>query len=136
MMKIVVDTNIMFTFFWERSFTRGLLLNQNLELVAPVFALEEINEHSAEIIEKTGISEELFVELKTKLGILVEFIPLEEYSKFLNQASSIPDKDDVDFVALALKTGAPVWSNDPHFKKQSLVETFTTGELIKKLEYE
>mgnify|MGYP001595203714 CR=1 FL=1 len=42
-MKFVVDTNILFTFLWKDSFTKGILLDQELEFFAPEYALEEIN---------------------------------------------------------------------------------------------
>ncbi len=117
MNKFVVDTNVLFTFFWEGSFTKGLLMDPNLEFFAPEFALEEINEHCNEILEKTRISPEKFKDLRRELCVLVEFIPLQEYSNFLKQAPNIPDKDDTDFIALALKLKCPVWSNDSHLKQ-------------------
>jgi len=128
--KFVVDTNVLFTFFWPGSFTKGLLVDQDLEFFAPELALREINEHREEILKKTGISSKEFEMLRRDLGIFVEFIPLEEYSEFLQQASSIPDKDDVDFVALALKLNLPIWSNDEELKRQSLVKVLSTKELI------
>jgi predicted nucleic acid-binding protein len=129
-MKFVVDTNVLFTFFWKESFTKGVLVDQDLEFFAPEFALREINEHRNEILEKTGISLEEFKKLRTDIAICVEFIPLEEYSEFLQRASSIPDPDDVDFIALALKLDLPIWSNDSHLKEQSKVKVFSTKELI------
>lgn len=135
-MRFVVDTNVLFTFFWKGSFTKGLLVDQDLEFFAPEFALQEINMHRNEILEKTGISPEKFRESKRDMAIFVEFVPLEEYSKFLKQAAPIPDKDDIDFVALALKLNLPIWSNDPHLKQQSQVKVFTTRELLEKLECE
>jgi predicted nucleic acid-binding protein len=89
-MDFVVDTNVLFTFFWERSFTRKLLVKQELDLFSPEFALEEINSHCDEILKKTDISLEEFKKLRKELAILVEFIPLEEYSSFMEKASAIP----------------------------------------------
>lgn len=43
--KFVVDTNVMFTYFWPGSFTKGLLVDQDLKFFAPELALLEINEH-------------------------------------------------------------------------------------------
>lgn len=129
-MKFVVDTNVLFTFFWKESFTKGILIDQDLEFFAPEFALREVNEHRDEILKKTGISPEEFKRLRTDLAICVEFIPLEEYSEFLQRASSIPDPNDVDFIALALKLDLPIWSNDPHLKEQLEVKVFSTKELI------
>ena len=129
-MDFVVDTNVLFTFFWEGSSTRKLLVKQELDLFSPEFALEEINSHCDEILKKTGISLEEFKRLRRELAILVEFIPLEEYSSFMEKASAIPDPDDVDFVALALKLDCPIWSNDKELKQQTVVKVFSTSDLI------
>ncbi|MBI2043295.1 hypothetical protein HYT25_02820 [Candidatus Pacearchaeota archaeon] len=132
-MKFVVDTNVLFTFFWDNSFTRGILLDQDFEFFAPEYALEEINDKTNEIIRKTGISHDKFKELRTDLAICVEFIPTGEYSDFLQKVSDIPDKNDADFVALALKLKLPLWSNDKQLKKQSLVKVYSTKEILKLL---
>jgi|SRR3989338_938524 len=137
-MKFVVDTNVLFTFFWKNSFTKGLLVDQDLEFFAPEFALEEINKYSDEILRKTGISLEKFKELRTDLAIFVEFIPLEEYKQFLPEALSLIPlyPNDADFLALALKLTLPIWSNDPHLKRQSKAKVYSTSELLKELKLE
>lgn len=33
-MKFVVDTNILFTFFWKNSFTKGILVDQDFDFIA------------------------------------------------------------------------------------------------------
>ena len=129
-MDFVVDTNVLFTFFWEGSFTRKLLVKQELDLFSPEFALDEINSHCDEILKKTGISLEEFKRLRRELAILVEFIPLEEYSSFMKEALAIPDPDDIDFTALALKRDCPLWSNDKELKQQTVVKVFSTSDLI------
>lgn len=135
-MKFVVDTNILFTFFWQNSFTKGILIDQDFKFFAPEYALQEINNHKNEIIIKTGISEENLEELRRDLAACVDFIPTEEYKEFLMKANSlIPEyKDDIDFLALALKLNLPIWSNDHHLKKQSEVKVYTTKEFIDLLE--
>jgi predicted nucleic acid-binding protein len=40
------------------------------------------------------------------------------------------DPNDSVFIALALKQGAPVWSLDGHFKRQSRVGAFTSSDLL------
>jgi len=132
-LEFVADTNILFTFFWEGSFSRKLLIKQELDFFSPELALEEVNGHSDEIRKKTGISPGEFTELRRELAIFVEFIPLEEYASLLHEASIISDKDDIDFIALALKLNCPIWSNDRHFKEQSLVRVFSTSELVEYL---
>ena len=134
-MKFVVDTNILFTFFWKDSFTKGLLVDQDLELFSPELALAEVNRHEKDILKKTGISAKTFKLLRKDIGIFVEFIPLDEYKEFLTKAPSlIPDNpDDLDFLALALKLKLPAWPNDPDLKRQSEIKVLSTPELVKLL---
>jgi len=134
-MKFVVDTNVLFTFFWKDSFTKGLLVDQDLEYFAPEYALEEINKHIEEILQKTSISEKEFKILRTDLAIFVDFIPLDDYTEFLPEALSLIPQypNDIDFLALALKLKLQIWSNDPHLKQQSKVKVFTTSELLNEL---
>lgn len=135
-MKFVVDTNILYTFFWEYSLTHKVLLRQDLELFAPEFALEEINLHKQDILKKTKISKEKFKELKTDLAIAVIFLPIEKYNDQFNSAKKIsPDPDDIDFFAIALKLELPIWSNDALLKKQNAVNVFSTLDLLKKTEF-
>src|SRR3989344_316680 len=130
-MEFVVDTNILFTIFWKDSFTKGILIDQDFDFISPEYALSELKKHSDEICSKTRISQKEFKELLRELAIFVDFRELKEYSKFLHKSDLIPDKDDIDFIALALKHNCPIWSNDPHLKQQSLIKVYTTDELIK-----
>ena len=66
----------------------------------------------------------------TNVLFIVEFIPLEEYSSFMKEALAIPDPDDIDFTALALKLDCPLWSNDKELKQQTVVKVFSTSDLI------
>ena len=130
-MKLVTDTNILFTFFWKNSYTRKLFINQDLELISPEFALEEIKKYSEEIIRRAKISKKEFQDIRKELALMVEFIPLKEYSEYLKKASEISyDKDDVDFIALALKLKSPIWSNDKEFKKQNKIKVYSTLEVL------
>jgi len=40
------------------------------------------------------------------------------------------DIDDSFFVALAMSLNCPIWSNDTHMKKQSVVKVYTTNEIM------
>ena len=135
-MKLVVDTNILYTFFWKNSLTHKILLRQDLELFSPEFALQEINSHKQDILKKTNLSEEKFKELKLDLSIAVEFLPIEKYKDLFDSAKKIsPDPNDIDFFALALKLSLPIWSNDSILKKQNEVNVFSTMDLLKKTEF-
>ncbi len=135
-MELVVDTNILYTFFWKNSFARKFLMKMSLELYSPEFALVEINKHESDILEKTGISHKEFKELKGELAIAVNFVPLDEYESLLKSALSFsPDPNDIDFFALAMKLKLQLWSNDPALKKQNKVEVFSTSDLLNKPEF-
>lgn len=135
-MELVVDTNVLYTYFWKGSFARRVLMRMGLKLFSPEFALEEINAHESDIAKKTGLSSDEFKLLRKDLAIAVGFIPIEEYREFLSEALSIaPDSNDVDFLALALKLKLPLWSNDALLKKQKSVRVFSTPDLLNKPEF-
>jgi len=130
-MKFIIDTNVLFTYFWENSITRKLIMLNDFELFAPEFALEEINKHKPDIIKKTKISEKDFQVLKLDLAISVRFMPIDDYRDFLKDALEIsPDSNDIDFFALALKMDLPLWSNDSLLKKQGEVKVLNTKEIL------
>jgi predicted nucleic acid-binding protein len=55
----------------------------------------------------------------------------EEYQKEMQEIiKSIPDKKDVEYLALALKEKVPLWSNDKELKKQSYVMVLSTREIL------
>ena len=47
------------------------------------------------------------------LNEIITIIPLEEFSRYLDEAEKIsPDPDDIIYFALALKLKCGLWSND------------------------
>lgn len=133
-MRLVADTNILFSFFWKKSLSRKILSSGAAELFSPEFALEEINAYESEIRRKTGLSKEEFRESRKELALLVGFVPVEEYRRFFKSLLSVPDKDDIDFLALALHIGCPIWSQDKALKRQGAVTVYSTAELLPKLQ--
>jgi predicted nucleic acid-binding protein len=139
-MKLVADSNVLFTYFWKDSVFRSLCHKLKLTLFSPEYALEEINQHAKEIMEKSGLLGKDFSLIKEKLVLTVNFIPLTEYSGSLTNASSLINglqKDitddlmkDIDFIALALKLNCPIWSNDKLLKRQSKVLVLSTKDII------
>ncbi len=139
-MDLVVDSNVLFTFFWKNSTFRKISTIQELELFVPLYALEEIDKYATYIITKTELSNEEFKQLKKELAIIIRFISEKEYKSFINKADSLikslPKDDylelshDIDFFALALKLKCPIWSNDKLLKKQSKVKILNTKDII------
>lgn len=142
-MKLVIDSNILFTFFWKNSILRDILSKKNIQLYAPEYALEEIDKYKEEIRRKTKITQEEFKEIKAELKIRIQFIALGEYRDFLKEIK-LPKEttrgkneeilNDIDFLALAIKFEYPLWSNDHLLKKQKQVTVITTKEIIEILD--
>lgn len=133
-MKLVIDAGIVFTALTGLGVTKKILFLKDLELYSPKQLLEEINEHKPRILELSSLPPDRITELLKLIEDKIAFIPEESFESFLEQAnSSILDKEDTTYLALALSKGISVWSNDKHFKKQSLAKVFNTKELVEKL---
>ena len=137
-MKLVVDSNVLFSFFWKKSIFENVSAMPHVQLFTPEFALEEIREHREELQKKTKISRQGFSEILEELMQRVEFVPLKEYDSLFPKTKAIAkhlsDKEefikDIDFVSLALKLNCPLWSNDRLLKKQSQITVISTREII------
>lgn len=131
-MKLVVDTNVLFSFFWKNSILNKILLDQDLLLFAPEFALEEIKKYEGLIIKKTNLTKKEFDFLREELAIAIEFVPIEEYQDCLKEAIKIsPDINDIDFFALSIKLKISLWSNDKLLKNQKKLRVLNTKEVFK-----
>ncbi len=130
-MRIAVDTNILFSFFWQESLTRRLLITSNFELISPEIALKELEKHSKEICDKLKINKENFNKQFKELRKTINFVNKREYSNFIKEAEEFfPDKNDADFFALCLKNECLLWSNDALLKKQEKIKVLSTKEII------
>ena len=137
-MRLVLDTNILFSFFWKSSTSKGIMNRDDLVLVAPEIALKEIEKYADEIKRKTKISDKEFDQIKKELNEKVRFLPLEYYEEKMLFCFDFIEKlerkeeflEDIDFLALALKLQCFLWSNDKLLKKQEEVIVLNTAELI------
>jgi len=130
----VIDTNVLFSFFKRDSTTRRLILCISLDtpIYAPEYLLDELRSYSTLIRRKAHLTHEDFERVLTLLRKYVTFIDYESYADFLDIAIRItPDPKDVDFVALALKLNAILWSNDKGLKSVPVLEVLNTREIIK-----
>jgi predicted nucleic acid-binding protein len=130
-MKFVSDANILFSLAKPLTTASQLVSLHKLKLFSPSFAFGELSKHRQEIELKTGLS---FKEVSTSLKQRILFINEKEFSSQFNKFKEFIDSKDVPYLALASSMGIPVWSNDHHLKQQSIVEVFTTEDLIEALE--
>jgi len=133
-MELVIDAGIIFTGLTGFGITKKILFLKELKLYSPKQLLEELNEHKPRILKLSSLSSDEVEELLKLIKERISFVPEKSFESFLKQTnSSIPDKEDTSYFALALSKAIPIWSNDEHFKKQSLAEVFNTKELVEKL---
>ncbi len=138
-MRVVVDSNILFTFFWKDSAFNQLCKQKYLQLLSPEYALEEINKYKEEIIDKVKISKIEFEKIRLELVNRVDFIKLDNYSSEFNNIKKLAETfkekydevlRDIDFLALALKLNIPLWTHDKLLKEQEKIKILTTKDVI------
>lgn len=130
-MKLVADTNVLFGFFLNSSFSKRFLSNTKIEIISSEKAIDELRKYSKLIIEKTNLNKNSFEKELDALKKIVKFENKKKYLQYLTEAEKIsPDKDDSDFLALCLKHSCFLWSNDLLLKSQNKVKVLTTKEII------
>ena len=134
-MELIIDATVLFTGLIGTGITKDIIFSDAVKLYAPEYLFDEFVKHKSRIKELSGFSEQELNELFNKLESRIIIVPKDRFEEFLVEANSlISDKDDTEYLALSLSMNkTPVWSNDPHFKKQSVVKVFMTSELVKYL---
>ncbi len=134
-MELIIDASILFCALIGKGVTKEIIFSTAIELFSPKNLFDELEEHNSRIKELSNLSSDEFTSLLGELCRKINIKPLSSYEKFLKQSNSlISDTDDTEYLALSLALNKmPVWSNDPHFKQQSLAKVFNTEELVKHL---
>ncbi len=137
-MKLIIDTNILISAIIKNSVTRKILLSPYFEFCVPEFTFIELDRHFELLKNKTGLSE---TNLKSVIKIITENIDVIPKSKFQTHTSIAfdemknIDEFDTPFLALALSfNNDGIWSDDKHFKKQKLVQVWTTRDMLDNME--
>lgn len=131
-MDLVVDATIVFTGIIGTGVTKEIIFSKSVKLHCPEALFNEVEEHKSRIKFLSGLSSSEIEELLGKLKSTIKPFPMSKYEPFLGEANKlISDSNDTEYLALSLSMNkCPIWSNDPHFKEQSLVKVFTTDELV------
>ncbi len=142
-MRLVIDANILFTYFWPGSALQQLLARE-IHIYSPSFAIQEIKKHKKDIIQRTRNTDKTFQKLIKEMKLQIEFIPYSDYELFMAQVYAFiqhfppPEQDkflkDADYLALALRQRCSLfWTNDFFLKKQKGVEIITTQDILEAL---
>lgn len=133
-MKIVVDSNRVFSAFIKAGVTRRILFTTNNEFFAPEELLGEIGKYKGYIIKKGNLNEEKFEELYLKLVTTVKFLSTDTYKEHFSKALEVMkdiDRKDAPFLAIGLAINADgIWTGDPHLRQQNLVRVFSIKDLM------
>lgn len=131
---MIIDNNILFSLMKPDSSASKIFELRPFKFVAPEFIKSELDEHKEECMRKSGLAKQEFEARRADVEVKIRFISVDAYKKFLKKAvKMVDDSDDAPYIALALALRTPIWSNDPDLKEQSLVDVFTTKELIELL---
>ena len=108
------------------------------ELATTEATVREVIEYIPELAKKPKVREAGITEADLYFALVVAPLTIytrefyEEKRGAAHKRIGERDPDDVDLLALALKLGAPVWTNDQHFRDTG-VKWFTTARLLRHL---
>ncbi len=133
-MKLIVDTNRIIAALVKDSFSRRLLRSDCFQFYTIAQVREEISKYEYELLPKARVSASSFRALLNTFLERVSFVDDARIQQFMPQARAVLDPidpKDTPFLAAALAIGAGgIWSHDPHFTKQNLVNVFNTDDLL------
>jgi predicted nucleic acid-binding protein len=125
--KLVIDTSVFIRLLKPESYTRGLFYR--ITAVITPYLIYEIYKHKRRISKFTEIPEEDILKV---VGYLLEFCEIcseVEYFDKWDEAYEIAknfDLKDTPFIALSLKLGIPIWTND----KKMIVHGLKSGKYL------
>ncbi len=128
-MKLIADANILFSLVKPGSVTEELVSEFNLQLFSVDYVLFELEVHEKILLKKSGLQN--FAQVTELLQKRVTFVRVSDLKRELAEVQEIvSDENDLVYFALARKLNYIIWSNDKHFKEQSVFDVVTTKELI------
>jgi predicted nucleic acid-binding protein len=132
-MQIVIDANVLFSALIKDSFTRQAILTYDGFFLFPSYIFEEMEEHKAELMEKSNMTTEEFNMLLQIILTKVMIVPNEVLDQHFKESMNIVkliDPDDAPFIACALAyPGSIFWSDDKRLKRQTKVKVVNSKEI-------
>ena len=133
-MKVVVDANRVYSAVLRDGTTRRILFSTAAELFAPALLRKEIVRHAPELARRSGLAP---VDLRKLLDkVFSEILWVDEPALLphlakAEKALARRDPTDVPYLAAALAIEADaIWSHDPDFDEQDLVDRIENHELV------
>jgi predicted nucleic acid-binding protein len=132
-MKIILDSNILFSAIIRNSITREIILDYDGLFLIPEHIIIETYKHKNMLIEKSGLTNQEFDLVLN--GLLSKTLVVEKSVLLRNKKEALEvlkniDTNDTMFFACALAYPDPViWSDDKALKKQTRVKILNTKEI-------
>jgi len=134
-MKIVLDANILMSALIKDSFTREFIVKSDHLFFVPETVFKTLLKYKQLVLKKTNADSGNLDSLIKELFRYIKILDLKGFENELNRAEDVMgdiDVEDAVFVACALSIpDSVIWSNDKHLKKQSLVQVYTTKEILR-----
>ena len=131
--KVVIDdANVLLSALSQKAASKVFLYD--IEIITTSHTIAEVNEYLPRFSQKYKVP--LMLLRRTMDMMPVKIKQRLFYAESLEQAEKLigyRDPEDVDILALALKTNAPIWTNDKDFKKLG-VKVIPTAKLLSLLE--
>ncbi len=145
-MKIVVDTNIIFSGLLSPNGTiSDLLLNSSntFDFYSPTYLLDKLENHNKKLLKISGLSKKELDFLQRNLFKKIDLIDLESirestWEKAIELTKNV-DEFDAPFVALALEMDSPLWTGDMKLIKglnKKGIDWILTTEIITEIRNE
>ena len=134
MLRIVIDSNILFSALIRDSTTRRLILEYDGYFLFPAIIFEEAEKHKSELLKKSGMNEDEFNRILGLILRKVMIVPSEILNSYYKEALEISERIDINdtlFFACALAyPNSIIWSDDKNLKNQAKIRVLNTLEII------
>lgn len=139
-MKIVVDTNIVFSgLLSPNGVISDLLLNSSgkFEFYSPTYVLDELHNHQGKLLKLSGFSEKDLDYLQLTVFKKIDLIDLESIKESTfekaHEFTKNIDEFDIPFVALAIELESLLWTGDKKLRNglsEKGIDWVLTTEII------
>ncbi len=129
-MELVIDTNKILSAIIRPGIVRKIVIFSGITFYSPESMVKELISHKNRICRKLGITEKVFNYIwKNIVFPNIVLVSEEKFSDKIRSAYNIAktfDEKDTPFIALSLKLGIPIWTND----RDIIVNSLKTGKYI------
>ena len=131
-MRLVVDTNILVSFFRPNPVNKIISESKslNLQLFTSTYVIQELKKNKSDILKYSELNSEQFNSKLSELLAFIEIVSESSCKEFKLYAEKLIHDKDIPVFALALKLNCPIWSNEPAFKEQSSVRVLSNRDMI------